>query len=129
MFLSQTRVAPLDGIAGLPIGADDYLVKPFDPDELLARVRALLRRGNGIEARRPGGPASLDALTRRGRQVLDLLAQGRSQMEIAGELYVTPKTVATHIQRVLTKLGVHSRAQAIALVLGNGARLRAESTV
>ena len=49
--------------------------------------------------------------------MLDLLAQGRSQGEIALELFITPKTVATHIQRVLAKLGVHSRAQAVAYAL------------
>jgi DNA-binding NarL/FixJ family response regulator len=52
--------------------------------------------------------------------VLDLLAQGKDQDEIAAELVITPKTVATHIQRVLAKLGVHSRAQAVAVALRQG---------
>ena len=49
MFVSGTRAEALDRIAGLLIGADDYVLKPFDPDELVNRVRALLRRqpGNG----------------------------------------------------------------------------------
>jgi len=54
--------------------------------------------------------------------VLDLLADGRSQDEIARELFITPKTVATHIQRILSKLGVHGRAQAVAVALRNGTR-------
>jgi len=121
VLLSATRVEPLDRIAGLLIGADDYIVKPFDPGELLARVRTLLRRhttNNGNNHNdNANGRTGLHTLTGREREILDLLAHGRSQDDIAGELYITPKTVATHIQRVLTKLGVHSRAQAVAFAL------------
>ncbi|HLM35254.1 MAG TPA: LuxR C-terminal-related transcriptional regulator, partial [Gaiellaceae bacterium] len=79
------------------------------PDELLARVRRLASRS----ARRPSG-VGYD-LTRREREVLRLLAAGISQEGIASRLFISPKTVATHIQRVIGKLGVHSRAQAVAL--------------
>jgi DNA-binding NarL/FixJ family response regulator len=119
VFLSGTRIEPLDRIAGLLIGADDYVVKPFEPDELLARVRALLRRRYDTNAAEPNNGPAVNGLTPRERQVLDLLAAGHSQDQIAGELFITRKTVATHIQRVLAKLGVHSRAQAVALALGN----------
>ena len=44
-----------------------------------------------------------------------LLARGRSQAQIAAELVISEKTVATHIQRILAKLGVHSRAQAVSV--------------
>ena len=118
MFLSGTRVGPLDRIAGLLIGADDYVVKPFEPDELLARVRSLLRRHSGTNGGEPRARSLIESLTPRERQVLDLLAAGRSQDGIASDLFITRKTVATHIQRVLGKLGVHNRAQAVALVLG-----------
>ena len=115
VFVSETRVEAIDRIAGLLIGADDYIVKPFEPDELLGRVRLLLRRHNGNPARPEKGDAvSIDTLTARERQVLTLLSQGRSQREIAQEFFISPKTVATHIQRVLMKLNVHSRAQAVA---------------
>jgi DNA-binding NarL/FixJ family response regulator len=106
-----------DRVAGLLIGADDYIVKPFDPDELLARVRRLLlrssRSANGTDRRR-GHSDALAALTPREREVLGLLARGSDQEEIAASLFISPKTVATHIQRLLAKLGVHSRAQAVA---------------
>ena len=46
-----------------------------------------------------------------------MLAEGLSQREIAAHLVISPKTVGTHIEHVLRKLGVHSRAQAVALVL------------
>jgi DNA-binding NarL/FixJ family response regulator len=119
VFVSGTRVETPDRVAGLLIGADDYIVKPFDPDELLARVRRLLLRNNpdatGIDRRRVGSSDGLATLTPREREVLGLLARGSDQQEIAATLFISPKTVATHIQHLLTKLDVHSRAQAVAL--------------
>jgi two-component system phosphate regulon response regulator PhoB len=116
MFVSGSRVEPLDRVAGLLIGADDYLVKPFAPEELLARVRALLRRS---QLTKTGGTNGV-GLTTRELEVLNLLAEGRSQSEIAGDLVISPKTVATHLERILGKLGVHSRAQAVALAYREG---------
>ena len=84
-------------------------MKPLDPNELLARVRRLLARSGSF------APDSRSKLTKRELEVLGLLADGLDQAEIARELFISPTTVATHIQRVLTKLGAHSRAQAVAL--------------
>jgi DNA-binding NarL/FixJ family response regulator len=53
-------------------------------------------------------------LTPRELEVLKLLASGQGQKKIAQALFITPKTVATHIQRILTKLDLHSRAEAVA---------------
>ncbi|MDF2732753.1 MAG: two component transcriptional regulator, winged helix family [Desertimonas sp.] len=117
MFVSGTRAEALDRVAGFLIGADDYVVKPFDPDELINRARALLRRQPG-GGRRPvpyRDAHTTSVLTTREREVLVLLARGRSQGQIAEELVISEKTVATHIQRILAKLGVHSRAQAVAV--------------
>ena len=55
VIMLTARVQQQDRIQGLDAGADDYLPKPFDPDELLARVRAVLRR---TEARRPAAPSA-----------------------------------------------------------------------
>jgi DNA-binding NarL/FixJ family response regulator len=113
IFLSGSRVDALDRVAGLLIGADDYIVKPFDPDELVARVRSHIRKHErGVTE--ANGDASLGRLTRRENEVLELLVQGLDQKQIALQLVISAKTVATHIQRVLSKLGVHSRAQAVA---------------
>ena len=112
VFLSGARTEPYDRAGGLLLGADDYVVKPFDGDELLARIRRLVgqRASNGA-----GNNGAARSLTVREREVLSLLAEGREQAEIASRLFITPKTVATHIQRILSKLGVRSRAQAVAV--------------
>jgi DNA-binding NarL/FixJ family response regulator len=111
IFVSGTRTDRLDQIAGLLIGADDYIVKPFDPEDLLARARRAVARSH------PDARTHADdwPLTGREREILTLLADGLSQAEIANKLVISPKTVGTHIQRILGKLGVHSRAQAVAL--------------
>ena len=114
MFLSGERTESFDRAAGLLLGADDYMIKPFDPDELLARARALVRRRPPPEHHRAGAGPSESPLTLREREVLELLAAGLDQDEIAKQLVISPKTVSTHIQRVLAKFGVHSRAQAVA---------------
>jgi two-component system, NarL family, nitrate/nitrite response regulator NarL len=120
IFLSGERTEPYDRVAGLLLGADDYIVKPFDEGELLARVRSALRQSDRPHSSGFRGDSGAEKLTNREREVLKLLAGGRTQAEIAGTLFISPKTVAGHIQRVLTKLGVHSRAQAVALALEQG---------
>jgi len=121
VFISGERTAPLDRSAGLLLGADDYLIKPVDPGELIARVLRFLDRTRSNGSRSDGAAANssgkLESLTRREHEVLDLLAEGLRQEEIATRLVISPKTVATHIQRILGKLEVRSRAQAVALVL------------
>jgi DNA-binding NarL/FixJ family response regulator len=117
IFVSGVRVDPYDRIAGLLLGADDYLIKPVDPEELLARVRRALRaRRRDFSQTNADVVNRLGSLTRREREVLDLLAAGRGSTEIADELVISPRTLTTHIQHILAKLGVGSRLQAVALV-------------
>jgi DNA-binding NarL/FixJ family response regulator len=108
MFVSEQGSDPMERVAGLLVGADDYLAMPFLPDELLARVRALTRRSAPSAAARDAN------LTPREREVLGLMAEGLGQGDIASRLVVSPKTVGNHVEHILHKLGVHSRAQAIA---------------
>lgn len=120
VFISGDRTEPLDRAAGLLLGGDDYVVKPPDPDELLARARRLISRSRRGRAASPArGPIDAE-LTSREREVLELLAGGMRPKQIARELVISPKTVASHIQRVLAKLGVHSRAEAVAIAYREG---------
>jgi DNA-binding NarL/FixJ family response regulator len=108
LFVSGDRTESYDRVAGLLLGADDYLVKPFAPDELLVRVRSLIRRSAPTAVSRV-------SLTVRELEVLTLLSDGLDQTEIAERLVISPKTVGTHIERILGKLGARSRAQAVAI--------------
>ena len=108
VFVSGDRTESYDRVAGLLVGADDYFVKPVAPDELLIRLERLVRRAAPIAS-------TVEAkLTSRERQVLQLLAEGLSTDEIGERLFISPKTVRTHIDHLLHKLGVRSRAQAVA---------------
>ena len=120
-------------------GAAGYLVHGrFEPDDLAERIRAVARGEMVLSPavtpavfealRRAPGPENdaqetgLGSLTAREREILNHLARGRSNREIAEELFITPKTVKNHLSRSYEKLGVHSRGEAIALWLGVGER-------
>jgi len=106
-------------------GASGFLLKHALPEELLFGIRAaasghalvspaLTRRLIEKFARsRPRATPELDRLTDREREVLMLMIRGRSNAEIARDLCVGESTVKTHVTRVLTKLGLRDRAQAV----------------
>jgi RNA polymerase sigma factor (sigma-70 family) len=78
-------------------------------EPLLAEIRAL-----GLSAR-PATAKAADVLTARERDVLALLVQGRTNRQIANQLYISEKTVSVHVSNILAKLKVRSRAEAAAL--------------
>jgi DNA-binding NarL/FixJ family response regulator len=113
--------------AALRAGACGFLLKHTSPEGLVEAVRTVAS-GEGLIApsvtRRliaefasapaaPAPPAELERLTDRERQVLELVARGRSNAEIAEELVVGGATVKTHVGRVLTKLGLRDRVEAV----------------
>lgn len=108
-IVSGVRTESYDRAVGLMAGADDYLVKPFAPEEFVARVRSLMRRTV------PPLEGITTVLTSRELEVLRLLAQGLTQQGIAEDLVISSRTVGTHIEHILGKLGVRNRAQAVAL--------------
>ena len=114
IFVSGEVTDPADRVVGLLLGGDDYLVKPIDPNELTARLRRLIARSTASPELGERHNAFAE-LTTRENEVLRLLAQGLNQGSIARELEISHATVGTHIQRILTKLDVHSRTQAVAL--------------
>lgn len=108
-------------------GASGFLLKSLPPEELVAAVRVAARGDALIDpsvtqrlsARfaaalaPPSTPPEWDQLTPRERDVLLLVAKGHSNHEIAAQLYVGEETVKTHVSRVLAKLGVRDRVQAV----------------
>jgi DNA-binding NarL/FixJ family response regulator len=119
----------------LRIGASGFLLKDAHPDELLSAVRVVARgdalidptvtrrliRAFAESARPPASPpAALRALTPRELDVLRQIARGLSNSEIAVELFVEESTVRTHVTRILTKLGLRNRVQAVVLAYQTG---------
>ncbi|MFI6979202.1 response regulator [Embleya sp. NPDC050154] len=113
--------------AALREGASGFLVKDAPADEMLVAIRGVLRGGTFVShsvTRRlidryvtgsspPVGRERLDLLTDREREVLGLVARGLSNREIAAALHLGETTVKTHIGRVLTKLDLRDRVQAV----------------
>jgi DNA-binding NarL/FixJ family response regulator len=120
VLVSADRTSPADVVAGLLIGADDYAAETMDAEEFIARVRRLIDRTR----RTPAATVDLtrlSTLTKREREVLALIAEGKSQKQIATALGISVKTVGAHVQNVLSKLGLHSRVEAVAMVMRAGA--------
>ena len=119
ILVSGEKMDSLDRSAGLLLGADDYFVKPVEPSHFIGRVRRLVRpaRRNGSSVHANGGS---HGVTPRQREVLALLAEGRSRAQIAEKLVISPRTVGSHIQHLLSKFGVHSQAQMVAAAYREG---------
>ena len=118
----------------LRAGASGFLLKSAPPEQLLAAIRRVAagesllapeipRRliEDYVRRPRPGAAATeLDELTEREREVLVLIGRGRSNAEIAAELFVSEGTVKTHVNRILRKLDVRDRVQAVVLAYETG---------
>jgi DNA-binding NarL/FixJ family response regulator len=112
--------------ASIRAGASGFLLKDVQPDELADAIR-VVAAGNSLfgpaatqrlldrfaERNEPTQLRSLDALTDREHEILELLAHGLSNAEIAERLYLSETTVKTHVSAVLRKLGVRDRVQAV----------------
>ena len=122
-------------VDALEAGASGYLTKECPLAELISATRAIQRGETLIPPRMLGGLLArlisrrreqdgavrrLSKLTRREKEVLIHLTGGADNDSIAQALVISPETARTHIQNVLTKLGVHSRLEAAAFVTQNG---------
>ncbi|MFC0039208.1 response regulator transcription factor [Actinomadura rayongensis] len=115
----------------LKAGADGFLLKRARPDEILHAVRmvaggdtllfpAAIRALAAAHAPRGDAAAWHAKLTEREADVLRLMARGRSNAEIAAELFVSPQTVKTHVGNLLAKLQARDRTQAVILAYETG---------
>lgn len=127
-----------DILGALRAGANGYVLKERDDFEVMLSIRSVLRGGAPIdpfiarrilqllpdpesESRPVQTPASLtDALSKREREILRLVANGMSNREIAERLFLSPYTVETHVKRIYRKLAVSSRAMAVRTAIERG---------
>ena len=121
--------------AMLQAGACGFLAKDTEIDSVVVAIRAaaggaawlspkaaqhVLGRIRSEGAAQPPETNRIDQLSARERQVLSLIATGRGNSEIAGELNISPRTVKNHVSSILAKLGVPSRVQAAVYAVRNG---------
>ncbi|MGL3806353.1 response regulator [Paeniglutamicibacter sp. R2-26] len=123
-------------LASIRAGASGFLVKDTEPEELIAAVR-IVAAGESllspsvtrkllaqVAATKPPpehrAPAALETLTEREREVLLLIGSGRSNAEIAEELFITPLTAKTHVSRIIGKMGVRDRTALVVIAYESG---------
>ncbi|MBG0567434.1 LuxR C-terminal-related transcriptional regulator [Actinoplanes aureus] len=136
VLILTTRDSDEEILAAVTAGATGYLCKDAPRDELVAAVRAVAAGGaviappllarilgrvaEAIAGSTGNGAARLNALTGREREVLEHVARGRTNAEIAETLQVSETTVKTHVGHVLTKLRLRDRTQAVVLAYETG---------
>jgi DNA-binding NarL/FixJ family response regulator len=141
IFLSS-KSAVDDRIQGHRVGADDYLIKPFEPRELLAKIEAQLERSRRFNAElvrlmqqtpMPLSPLEIPEisptplpLTRAEEKVFLQVIQGYTNKQIGDRLFVSPRTVQTHLSNILSKLGLENRSQLVRFAFEQGYRVPLE---
>ena len=129
-FSDQAHVLP-----ALRAGASGYILKDVEPDQLVEAIRsaykgniqlhpdianALLSQTLPVEEKEEESSIQVDVLTARENEVLQLLAKGMSNKEIASVLVITEKTVKAHVSSILSKLHLSDRTQAALYAVKNG---------
>ncbi|MFB4333319.1 response regulator [Bacillus cereus] len=129
-FSDQAHVLP-----ALRAGASGYILKDVEPDQLVEAIRsaykgniqlhpdianALLSQTLPLEEKEEESSIQVDVLTARENEVLQLLAKGMSNKEIASVLVITEKTVKAHVSSILSKLNLSDRTQAALYAVKNG---------
>jgi DNA-binding response OmpR family regulator len=152
VIMLTARGEEVDRVVGLELGADDYLAKPFSPRELVARIRAVLRRTPAEEPADTGvlsfGPLELDLRARRARvaehdleltaaelRILELLVRADTRTVTRDELMLqalgrrllpTDRSLDTHVSNLRRKLARHTAQVAVQSVRGTGYALTTE---
>ena len=125
-FSDRDHVVP-----AMEAGAAGYQLKDIEPDELVLSIRRIMRGENTIHPEATttleqnrheaeNAPHNVNPLTPREQDVLAELTKGKSNREIAASLFVTEKTVKTHISNIFTKLQVQDRTQAALYAVKHG---------
>ena len=126
-YVARALRAGASGFLGKDVGADelldgirtvasgDSLLSPTATRTLITRFLAAPEPGSHLAP-----PERLTALTAREREVMALVAEGRSNTEIAEVLFVSPLTIRTHVQRAMTKLDARDRAQLVVIAYQSG---------
>ncbi len=118
LFLSAKGQSQ-DRVKGLSTGADVYMVKPFEPDELVAQVESSLKQANRLMQHPNKGaeanpkiqvPASVE-LTPTEFKVVQFVARGLANKEIADVMNVSQRTIESHVSNMLGKTGLHNRTE------------------
>ena len=127
-----------DRVQGHSIGADDYLIKPFEPKELLAKIEAQLERSRRMNSeivrlmqQSKSSPAQVSApaplpLTPAEEKVFWEVIQGYTNKQVGDHLFVSPRTVQTHLSNILSKLQLENRSQLVRFAFEHGYRLPIE---
>jgi DNA-binding NarL/FixJ family response regulator len=113
-------------IKGLDSGARGYALKEGTQSELRTAIRTVAEGGTYVDPRLHSALLSRKAtqtqrmLSKREREIMDLLAQGLTGEQVAERLYLSPETIKTHIRNAMNKLEAHTRVHAIAIALRKG---------
>jgi DNA-binding NarL/FixJ family response regulator len=132
IFLSS-RSEVDDRVQGHQMGADDYLIKPFEPKELVAKIESQLERSRRIHSeivrlmQQTADPSPAPTphplpLTPAEEKVFWEVIQGFTNKQIGDRLFVSPRTVQTHLSNILSKLQLESRSQLIRYAFERGYR-------
>jgi two-component system response regulator NreC len=126
MYSSEPHV-----VEALQSGAMAYVVKDASPEELANAIREVYAGRRYLSApysnelidtylKRPGGVDPYDTLTPREREVLHLVAEGMTSGEIAGRLFISPRTAESHRANLMRKLGLRSRTDLVRFAFQRG---------
>jgi two-component system response regulator FixJ len=122
VFMVENRPMVEAAVIAMKAGATDVVTKPIDTEHLVRLVLEALRRdihigaSNGV-GRRPIEVRGFAQLTRREREVLQLITNGQSNKEAGRELGISPRTIEVHRARVMEKLGARNTADLMRIVL------------
>lgn len=120
IMLLSAKGQSQDRVKGLNIGADVYMVKPFEPEELVAQVESTLKQVNRLKeqsGQKKGTKQTTTViphdvnLTPTEQKVIQLLAQGMANQEIAQQLNVSKRTIESHVSNMLNKTSLHNRTE------------------